>query len=367
MNPSFRGSHPSTAAAPMSPAPVPPAPDLTPAQQRARAPGQHPDVPSEDYEGPTFLSSGAPRPSSPRPANSRATKALASDATLDDLREREVLLASTAHELIGSLTGVLGFARRLEGRAARDPLGQMSPGMREDLASLIESSERLRRVTSSYIEVIRGNADALPMAIETYELEPILTRCVLAMRAQHPDFEIVERYPNYPVQVDTDEERLEEVLTNLLQNAYRYGGRKATVILRDYRREVAIAVQDVGPGVPLRDTRRIFTRFYRAHDTILTARGAATRSGAGGTEPEGGGLGLYISSQHLTRMGGSISVRNVTGAGAEFKVTLPLASPPATSSTTVVPIASRRRSIVARAMADSLLPTEELQERRYSR
>lgn len=106
-----------------------------------------------------------------------------------------------------------------------------------------------------------------------------------------------------------DRLRLEQILSNLLSNAIKYGsGRPVTVTLADQGRQVTISVRDQGIGIAEADQNRIFERFERA----------VSERHYGGL-----GLGLWISSQIVARMGGTIAVNSTLGEGSTFTVTLP--------------------------------------------
>ena len=117
-----------------------------------------------------------------------------------------------------------------------------------------------------------------------------------------------------PSQFIGDVTRLRQVLVNLLDNAIKYspdGGEVAVELAKGAGR-VRLTVRDEGLGVPSGEQERIFEKFYRL-DPALTR-------GVGGS-----GLGLFISRELVTRMGGSLTVRSRPGEGAAFVVDLPAA------------------------------------------
>lgn len=107
-----------------------------------------------------------------------------------------------------------------------------------------------------------------------------------------------------------DEFRLEQIIINLLTNAFRYGSEKPVdVSLEVLEQRATIRVRDHGPGINLDDQQRIFGKFERA----------ATRA-----VPDGLGMGLYIARQLAEAHGGSLGVESVMGQGATFEVSLPI-------------------------------------------
>lgn len=120
-----------------------------------------------------------------------------------------------------------------------------------------------------------------------------------------------------------DKTRLEHVLRNLVNNALRFGGGKPVCIrCNDAGKEVSLDVEDCGIGIAPADQERIFERFARAVSS---------------TNFGGLGLGLWITREILTRMGGSISVRSVLGKGTTFTVQLPKTPAPPREPSLPVP------------------------------
>ena len=116
------------------------------------------------------------------------------------------------------------------------------------------------------------------------------------------------------VVVDADSHRLEQVVSNLLDNARKHGGTVAPIgvrVARSKRGMAQILVTDQGQGISAVDQRRIFERFFVAANSV-------TRNGGGA------GLGLYICNQLVTAMGGTIDVRSRVGEGATFIIELPI-------------------------------------------
>jgi signal transduction histidine kinase len=105
---------------------------------------------------------------------------------------------------------------------------------------------------------------------------------------------------------------LEQITENLLSNAIKFGaGKPVTVILRADAHTARLSVQDQGIGISEKDRERVFQRFERA----VTRR-----------EHGGFGIGLWVSNQLVTAMGGSIAIESTPGKGTRFTVTLPISS-----------------------------------------
>ncbi len=108
-----------------------------------------------------------------------------------------------------------------------------------------------------------------------------------------------------------DEERLRQVLSNLLSNALKYSpGGKVAVRGRVEPQQVVVSVSDEGPGIAAADLPRVFDRFYRA-DSDLTKRA------------KGAGLGLYLAKAVVEAHGGRLWAESTPGKGTTFSFSLP--------------------------------------------
>jgi two-component system phosphate regulon sensor histidine kinase PhoR len=119
--------------------------------------------------------------------------------------------------------------------------------------------------------------------------------------------------PNLPP-ILADRAMLSQALLNLLQNAAKYAGDAGAIALvcRAEDGRVTMSVADKGPGIPRREHRRIFERFYRIDDRLSRKQ-------------EGSGLGLAIVRHVAQAHGGQVVVRNRPEGGAEFSILLPAA------------------------------------------
>ena len=152
-----------------------------------------------------------------------------------------------------------------------------------------------------------------PDDIDLDALRALCAAVVESARLRAPeDIEIVLDAPDSIARYRCDESLLRQVLVNLVENALKYAldGGRVELRLTDEQGRVRIDVQDEGPGIPPSEQEWIFEKFYRLD--------AAMTRGVGGS-----GLGLYISREIVTQMGGALSVRSAAGEGATFTVTLP--------------------------------------------
>jgi len=221
------------------------------------------------------------------------------------VRARDDFLSIASHELRTPLTPL-----RLQTQILRRLLAHGATPAREKLASSLDTLERqtdrLGRLVSDLLDVSRITAGKLTLHREQLDLADLAR-------------EVVERYAGasrsrielrtLPALGSWDRARLEQVATNLLANAMKYGeGRPIDVVVQPRDGGAVLTVRDRGIGIAPEDTERIFGRFERA--TSATAYG-------------GLGLGLYIAQQIVVAHGGRISVESAPGEGAAFTVVLP--------------------------------------------
>jgi signal transduction histidine kinase len=162
----------------------------------------------------------------------------------------------------------------------------------------------------SRLESGKKQYDKHPVAVQA-----LVEAAVAAFQAQRVGAQMsfsVDLEPNLPTLL-LDQDALAGAVLNLLQNAYKYTGddKRISLRARQVGPEVVLEVEDNGAGIPRREQRRIFDRFYRV-DSLLTRN------------TEGTGLGLSIAQRIVEAHGGRISVDSTPGKGSTFRVHLPL-------------------------------------------
>jgi signal transduction histidine kinase len=180
---------------------------------------------------------------------------------------------------------------------------------------IVTETERLTTIVSQILLAGQIEAGRVDLATDPTDLRPLVESVLASTRLRAPEqIELrVEQNGDRAVAL-ADEDKLRQVLVNLLDNAIKYSpdGGEVTVELAGGAGRARLTVRDGGLGIPQGEQERIFEKFYRL-DPALTR-------GVGGS-----GLGLYISRELVSRMGGSLSVRSRPGEGAAFIVDLPAA------------------------------------------
>ncbi len=228
-------------------------------------------------------------------------------AHADKLASIGQLAAGVAHEINTPLANVQLIAESLRRRSS-------DPATLARLDTMTEQIEAAARIVRGLLDFARRE-EPHPVRLDLTE---VVRAAVEFLRGkQSADVIVEEEYPPEPVEVLGERGSLTQVVTNLLNNAYEaMQGTGAVRVTVRHRGETAeIEVVDSGPGIPVELLPRIFEPFFT-------------------TKPEGQGTGLGLAICHgiVQSHRGTITVRNVPGAGAGFRVTLPLRGPEASAA-----------------------------------
>lgn len=242
------------------------------------------------------------------------------NAMLDRLQAgvdaRERLIADASHELRAPLAAMRA---EVEVSLRRDALDDAA---RAVLESARDEVLRMARIVDNLLTLARVDQDRLELLPAPQDLREVAERSVRAQRAAAAvaGVELVVEGP--PALVIADGDRVEQVLTNLIDNAIRFtppGGSVSVSVDDDGDDEARITVRDGGPGVPADRRERIFERFSREDPSRPPGGGA--------------GLGLAISLEIARAHGGRIWVEGGDGGGSAFVVALPRDGRPMTPAT----------------------------------
>jgi two-component system, OmpR family, sensor histidine kinase MtrB len=224
-------------------------------------------------------------------------------ADLAEARERERrFTANVAHDLRSPLTALIGEARQLQLRARELP-----PEFQRLTQMLVADVDRLCRLTEDLLEISRLDSKQEPA-----ELEPVdVAKLVRGVLRAHSCSDVVE-LDAHDVVLMTDRRRLERIVANLIENAVTHAGVGVHVSVTHQQGQALIEVTDAGPGIPAAALPHIFDRQFKAD---------RSRSRLGS------GLGLAIARENARLLGGDITATSTPGAGANFKLRLPVAEP----------------------------------------
>jgi signal transduction histidine kinase len=244
----------------------------------------------------------------PDGAPSGAVFTFSDESELHDLEAaRDDLVRMVSHDLRTPLNAILAQAHLMR-RQLRDP-----ERVEQRALSIARSCERMRSMIQDLLEATLLEAGQLRMAPVELDLIAFTLEVLERHRGALPVHRVrVEAAP--PVPARADPERLERILVNLVSNALKYSPGQGEVTIRAERAEggALLAVSDRGVGIAPEDLPHVFERFFRAR---------------GARQPEGLGLGLYITRLLVYAHGGCIDVESQLGCGSTFEVFLPAAPP----------------------------------------
>ncbi|CAM5306528.1 MULTISPECIES: sensor histidine kinase [Streptomyces] len=226
-------------------------------------------------------------------------------------RSHAELIATVAHELRSPLTSVKGFTATLLAKWDRFTDDQK----RLMLETVDADAGRVTRLIAELLDISRIDSGRLEVRRQPVDLAAAVGRHVQALVAagQPPERFLVRLHRPLPA-LWADPDKIDQILSNLLENAVRHGEGTVTIDvapapLKSDTEGTAVTVSDEGPGIPEESVNRVFTRFWR------------------GSKRGGTGLGLYIVKGIVEAHGGTISVERARGGGARFRFTLPVAAP----------------------------------------
>nr|WP_250893732.1 response regulator [Croceibacterium selenioxidans] len=232
-------------------------------------------------------------------------------------RYKSDFLANMSHELRTPLNSLLILSKLLGDNSAGNLNDEQVKYARtihasgNDLLSLINDILDLSKIEAGHVEVHPETVSLERLATDMRQLfEPVADEGQLTFGVS-----IAE---NAPATIDTDRQRLEQILKNLLSNAFKFteAGGVRLEIGRAGEERLTLAVSDTGIGIPEDQQREIFEAFRQADGTISRKYG-------------GTGLGLAISRELARLLGGSIELTSTYGEGSRFTLSIPLAYDPA--------------------------------------
>lgn len=242
---------------------------------------------------------------------SLAREVAAVSAREETARLKEEFLSSAAHDLRSPLTVVLGQAEILERRVLQNP---DRPVDAAGVSRLAREARRLRDLVKSLLDAQRLEQGGLAIARSPEDVAAIVEEVGAQLREEGRP--ILLRGSSRPLIGLVDRARVSQVVTNLVENARKYGADSGQpeIVVEQQGDEARIAVIDHGIGIPGDERERIFERFYRA-----TNAQRVTDTGLG--------LGLYICRRIVEEHDGRIWHEPTPGGGSTFVVTLPLSTP----------------------------------------
>ena len=226
----------------------------------------------------------------------------------ENMAAQSRFVSDASHELRTPLTALLA-ANEVAARNTKLTLAQA----KRVIADNVSDVTRLQTLANSMLGLLKD--DDMTMTKEPVSLQAVVNRAMNLVVAQAVEKNIAVEDETIELMLLGDRQKLEQLVTILLDNAIKYSGNDTTVHVSSARkgRRAVIAVRDEGIGMDGETVGQIFTRFYRAEESRTTS---------------GYGLGLPIAQRIVQAHGGKISVQSAKGKGTTFTILLPLATKP---------------------------------------
>lgn len=227
-------------------------------------------------------------------------------------RLKDDFVAAVSHELRTPLTSIQGYIKTLLRPEMRD---YDRDAQHSFLEAVDRQSERLRSLIEDLLVVARLDAHEVTPTWTPVHIDDVVERVLVELRDRKTSHDLVAEVADVPT-VDSDEGKIQQIITNLVDNACKYSPVGTTVRVEAHveGEGVNVSVIDQGHGIPADEHERIFDRFYQVDQS-------STRQ-AGGT-----GLGLYLCRRLADALGGRIWLERSDEKGSTFSFWVPIQPP----------------------------------------
>lgn len=243
--------------------------------------------------------------------NGQLVNIIATFRDISHFREAEELkstfISVISHELKTPVALIKGYV----GTLRRDDVIWEQKIVQDSLQVIEEEADRLTELIDNLLEASRLQAGGISKNISEVSIDKLAERIAKRLQTQTQKHTLIVEFPDdFPI-VLADEEKLGQVITNLITNAIKYATSGGEIRIRGIVKpeQIVVCVSDQGPGVDAKDIPHLFDRFYRSDDAAKMTKGA--------------GLGLYLSRAIIEAHGGRIWIDPKPNAGARFCFSIP--------------------------------------------
>jgi signal transduction histidine kinase len=230
------------------------------------------------------------------------------DRSTERMRERDLFSNMIAHEFRAPLTAIKGYASLVH------ETNTLTVENRRHVAVIRESAERLVLLVNDFLEVARIQSGRMQLEYQNVDVRDLIQDTVQGLETLATESGLQLQYikPLSAQLLQTDQNRLTQVLTNLVSNAIKYTDNGTITVTSDMKgKKLTVKIQDTGTGISASDQQKLFAPFSRV--------GEAAKSNVTGT-----GLGLWITKQLVELLGGTIMIESIKSVGTHVIVTLPI-------------------------------------------
>ena len=230
-------------------------------------------------------------------------------------RDREIdrmksdFVSTAAHELQTPLSAIIGFSELLLSQK-----GLLSPDVEhESLTYIFDKADLLSKIVDDLLDISRiESGRPLEIFVDPFNLNTLVEQVVKPYRTRQGPHMFEVFFPEEPVEIIADKRKIEQILDNILSNAFKYSPRGGMIRLAICCNGVSceVSVEDQGIGMTAEQKRRVFDKFYR---------GDSSNTSIGGT-----GLGMSITKHFVEAHGGRIWVNSEPGQGTKVSFEIPV-------------------------------------------
>ncbi|WP_285489812.1 ATP-binding protein [Staphylococcus haemolyticus] len=232
---------------------------------------------------------------------------MTNEHNLDQMKKD--FIANVSHELRTPISLLQGYTESIVDGIVTEP-----EEIRDSLSIVLDETKRLNRLVNELLNVARMDAEGLTVNKEKQPIKPLLSKMQMKYRQQAEDLELnMSLKPNIGDELwEYDADRIDQVLTNLIDNATRYTqpGDSISITTTTDDSYQTLYIKDTGSGISPEHLELVFDRFYKVE--------ASRTRGKQGT-----GLGLFICKMIIEEHGGTIKVESEVNKGTTFIIKLP--------------------------------------------
>jgi len=223
---------------------------------------------------------------------------------------KEEFISTLSHEIRTPLTSIKGFSQTM-----LNSWDMLDDNKKKDFLKIILSqSQRLINLVENVLNVAKIDSDSENMIFVKINSENILKNCINVLSVNYKDFKFNIEKPKSELFVLADNDKLMQVLINIIDNALKYSKDSKNIDMKIYEKDnfVVFSVKNYGSYIDIENKEKVFDKFYRINSYITS-------------ETQGSGLGLYIAKNLINKMQGKIEINSSKEKmECEFLVYLPV-------------------------------------------